>query len=233
MRRFYKTAVAAADNTILLDGRPVRTPRKAVLRLPTPGLATAVAAEWQAQPATIDPFAMPLTRLANTAIDRIGPERGKILEELLAFAGSDLVCYRAESPPGLEMRQAASWDPVVDWAVRQLDAPFVITAGVMHVEQPAAARAAYAAHLAGKSDFEIAALHNLTTLTGSALMAAMLAAGDLGAEAAWQAAHVDEDWQIEHWGQDSEAAERRAHRRAEFDACCRFLALLEERPVKS
>lgn len=223
-RRFYKTATVTEDNGIALDGKPVRTPMKAPLRLPGKALAEAVAAEWEVQGAEINPASMPLTRLANTAIDRVSRERSKIEAEASAYANSDLVCYRADRPPDLVARQSAAWDPVVDWARTALDAPFTVTAGVMHQPQPEAALKAFAAAVAALDDFELAAFHTLMTLTGSALIAMMLARRAASPEEAWRIAHVDEDYQAELWGEDDEATARRASRREEFMASCRFLS---------
>jgi chaperone required for assembly of F1-ATPase len=193
--------------------------------LPTPALAEAVAAEWQAQGDRIRPATMPLTRLANTAIDRVGPERARILAEMVSYAGSDLVCYRAAAPPALVARQARHWDAVVEWAQAALDVHFLVAVGVVHRKQPARALEAMATAFAALGDFEIAALHNIMTLTGSALLALMLARRAIAPDAAWHAAHVDEDFQIEQWGEDEEATQRRAARHKEFLACCRFLEL--------
>lgn len=222
-RRFYANAAATPDHGVALDSRPLKTPMKALLRLPTAGLAAAVAAEWQAQEKTINPALMPLTKLANTAIDRVSAHRAVIISELVAFAGSDLTCYRAGEPQALVARQAAAWDPVLAFAAERLGAHFTACAGVMHRPQPAAALAAVERHVESLDDFTIAAAHNLATLTGSALLALMLADGAIDAEQGWRAAHVDEDWQIEFWGEDHEAAERRAFRRAEYDSCITFI----------
>lgn len=224
-RRFFKTVSVTDDFGIALDGRAVKTPLKAALRLPTRALAEATAAEWDAQAEKIDPASMPFTRLANTAIDRVAPLRRAIAAEVLEFAGSDLVCYRAEKPDALVRRQALAWDSVVDWARTALDAPFTVTTGIIHVPQPAAALKAFAAALAHLDDFELSAYHTIMTLTGSALVAMMLARNALTPEAAWAAAHIDEDFQIEHWGEDEEAATRRAARLAEFTCCCQFMSL--------
>ncbi len=226
MKRFYRDVSLSDDHAVLLDSRPVKTPRKAALRLPNRALAEAVAAEWEAQHGTISPLTMPMTRLANTAIDRVGAEREKILGELVAFAGADLVCYRAAEPSPLVGLQAAHWDPVIDWARRALDAPFTVTSSIMHVQQADATIAAYARHVGARDDFAVTALHNLATLTGSALLAAMIEAGAIPPELAWAAANVDEDWQVSQWGEDEEAANRTRHRKAEFDTCCLFLARL-------
>lgn len=224
-RRFYKTVSVTDDLGIALDGRPVKTPAKAPLRLPTRALAEAVAAEWDAQGEKIDAASMILTKLANTAIDRVAPDRQRIEAEVLDYASSDLVCYRADRPPDLVDRHTREWDPVVDWARTALDAPFEVTVGVIHKAQPETAVAAYASALSELSDFELAAFHTAMTITGSALIALMLARRAAIPEAAWIAAHVDEDYQIEQWGQDAEAQARRAARYAEFMACCRFLTL--------
>jgi chaperone required for assembly of F1-ATPase len=224
-RRFYKTVGLSEEGVILLDGKPVKTPMKAALALPAAGLAQAVAGEWEAQGEKIVPATMPLTRLANTAIDRVIPGRPRVVAEMLEFAGSDLTCYRAETPPDLFERQALAWNPVLDWAAAELDAAFLVTAGIVHRPQPDAALKAVQTHLDGLDPFVLAALHNLMTLTGSLLIAAMTVAGKLTPEAAWLAAHTDEDYQIAQWGEDTQARQRRELRHREFLACCRFARL--------
>lgn len=224
-KRFYKDVTVTEDLGIALDGRPVKTPMKAPLRLPTRALADAVAAEWAEQGAEIKPATMTLTKLANTAIDRVGEHRAAIAQEVLDYANSDLVCYRTDRPPQLVAYQATAWDPIVDWARTALDAPFEVTDGILHRPQPEAALAAFAAAVQPLSDFELAAFHSIMTLTGSALIAMMLARQATTPDAAWNAAHVDEDYQVEHWGEDAEAQARRAARHAEFMACCRFMGL--------
>jgi len=228
-RRFYKEATVTPERGIALDGKPVRTPKKQLLVLPTDKLAQAVAAEWRAQGDKIDPISMLMTKLANTAIDRVAFERARILAEMVDYAASDLVCYRADRPPDLVARQAAHWDRVIDWASTALNAPFVATLGVIHRPQPPEALHAVSNALEFISDYEVAALHNIMTLTGSALLSLMLGRGALSPNAAWTAANVDEDYQIENWGEDDEAAKRRAARHTEFLACCRFLALARPR----
>ncbi len=224
-RRFYKTVDLSQAGGILLDGKPVRTPMKAALVLPTVELARAVAGEWEAQGEKIVPATMPLTRLANTAIDRVSPDRPRIVAEMLDFAGSDLTCYRAEAPPDLVERQALAWNPVLAWAAASLDATFLVTAGIVHRPQTEAALKAVRSHLDGLDPFVLTALHNLMTLTGSLLISAMTLAGKLEPEAAWLAAHTDEDYQIAQWGEDTEARQRRNLRHREFLACCRFAGL--------
>lgn len=224
-RRFWKAVAVGEGNTITLDGKPVKTPMKAGLALPTPALAEAVAAEWAGQGETIDPFAMPMTRLANTAIDRVRLERQRIVAEIVGFAASDLVCYRAEEPADLVALQAKDWDPVLDWAMRRLDAAFIAGPGVTHRPQPEASLARVRALLSSRDEWFLTALHNFATLTGSGLLAAMLADGAITPEQAWAAAHVDEEWQASQWGADAEAAERRERRRGEFMEAWRFLLL--------
>ncbi len=224
-RRFYKDVTVTDDVGIALDGRPVKTPLKAPLVLPTKALADAVAAEWAGQGEEIKPATMYLTKLANTAIDRVGVHREAIESEVQDYANSDLVCYRTDRPPDLVALQLKSWDPIVDWARTDLDAPFLVTSGIIHLPQPEAALAAFSMALKTLSDFELSAFYTIMTLTGSALLAMMLARRAITPEAAWTAAHVDEDYQIEHWGQDDEARDRRAGRHTEFMDCCRFLEL--------
>jgi len=224
-KRFYKDVTVTDDLGIALDGRPVKTPLKAPLVLPTRALADAVAAEWAEQGEEIKPATMYLTKLANTAIDRVSAYREAIESEVLDYANSDLVCYRTDRPPDLVARQLQLWDPVVDWARTALDAPFEVTDGIIHRPQLEAALKAFGLALKGLSNFELAAFYTIMTLTGSALIAMMLARQAITPDAAWAAAHVDEDYQIEHWGQDDEARDRRVGRHAEFMDCCRFLDL--------
>lgn len=230
-KRFYKAALAEWKEEawrVLLDGRPVRTPAGAALRLPTGALAEIVAGEYAAQRDEIDPVTMPATRLANTVIDGVAPDPQPVVEDLLRYASSDLVCYRADSPEGLVARQAEAWDPVVEWARFDLGARLYLAEGVMHVAQPPEAIAAIGAHLKPRSDpFRVAALHIMTTISGSALIALAVDAGALDAEAAWNAAHVDEDWNISQWGEDAEASARRAARRRDFMAAVAVLKALE------
>ncbi len=228
-KRFYKKVSVTPQLGIALDGRNVKTPLKAPLVLPNSPLAAAVAEEWEAQSEFINPHAMPLTKLANTAIDRARAEKANIAAEILEFAGSDMVCYRAEAPQGLVTRQATHWDPVVAWAESELDARFATVSALTHIRQSDAALAAIEKHVLALDAFTFTAIHNLTTLTGSALLAIMLAADGVSAENAWAAANVDEDWQIETWGQDDEAMARRAGRHAEFSSCVKFARLAANR----
>jgi chaperone required for assembly of F1-ATPase len=229
-KRFYKSVAVTDQLGIALDGRTVKTPLKAALVLPTRALAEAVAAEWDAQIEVINPHAMPLTKLANTAIDRAISEKSKITAEILEFASSDMVCYRAESPAGLVHRQTTHWDPIIAWAKADMNVDFKTVSTITHERQSSVALQAMEAHIKSFDPFSFVAVHNLTTLTGSALLATMVAAGKILPHAAWLAANVDEDWQIETWGEDAEASARRAGRLKEFSACVKFVNLAHNRP---
>jgi chaperone required for assembly of F1-ATPase len=227
-RRFYEqVTVAECEDRfdVLLDERPVRTPARNPLGTPTRALSEAVAAEWRAQADVIDPAGMPLTRLVNTIIDGVATSVPAVAEDVAKFLASDLLVYRAEGPEGLVERQAAAWDPVLAWARDELGARFVLAAGMIYVTQPetalAAARAAIPLDV-----WRLGAAHAITTLTGSALIALAVLHGRLDAEAAWTAAHVDEDWNMDFWGRDELALNRRALRYAELQAACQVLALL-------
>ena len=217
-RRFYAKAAparAAAGYAVELDGKPARTPAGRILAAPTPALAKTLAAEWEAPGEMIDPATMPQTRLANAIIDCVADRPGPVAAEVERYLASDLVCYRAAAPQGLRDRQGAHWDPILAWARNKLGAPFALGDGVIHVAQPTAALAAARAAIPA-DPWRLGAVHAVTTLTGSALIALALARGQLSAEAAWRAAHVDEDWNMEQWGRDELALERRAYRHAEF-----------------
>ena len=210
---------------IVLDGRPVKTPCKASLVLPSEALARAIVQEWAVQGETIDLETMLLTKLANTAIDRVKGREREIAEEIVDYAGSDLLCYRAETPRELAELQSVTWDPVLEWAASTLGARFRLVAGVVHVAQPEDTLAAVGGAIEAFDAFGLTALHNMTTLTGSCILAIAYGHRHLAAEQAWQASLVDEDWQISQWGEDREARERRERRWGEFVASCRFLDL--------
>ncbi|MBU1212329.1 MAG: ATPase [Alphaproteobacteria bacterium] len=233
-KRFYKTVRVAERSggdevcewQLLLDARAVRTPGKALVAVPSQRLAEALAEEWRAQVGRIDPATMPLTKIVNSAIDGVRGREAEVAADIVAFAGSDLLCYRAEAPDDLVAMQAVAWDPVIEWARDAFGARFILAQGVMPVEQPQATLDAFAAELRDVDALKLCALHVMTTLTGSALLALAHARGVLSAEAAWDAAHVDEDFQIAQWGADEEAAERREKRWAEFWAARRMWALV-------
>ncbi|MEG6509784.1 ATP12 family protein [Methyloligella sp. 2.7D] len=229
-KKFYETVsveeVPSGGAEVLLDGKRVKTPKREPLAFPSTALAEAVAEEWRGQGETIDPGTMPLTRLANTAIDGVSAMEEAVLEDILNFAGTDLLCYRASGPDGLIAKQQEIWDPVLGWIAQRYGAEFALAEGVIHVEQPADSVVALRDALKGLDPFGLAALHVMTSLTGSALLALAVAEGEIGPEAAWEAAHVDEDWQIGLWGEDAEAAERREARRQDFAAAAKMLKLL-------
>lgn len=224
-RRFYERVSISDDNALLLDGRPVRTPARNELRLPTRALADAVKAEWEAQVEQIDPARMPLTRLANTVIDGVTAHRGPVADDVSKYLGADLLFYRADQPAGLVARQERHWDPVLAWAREALGARFVLAEGVVFAQQPAQALESARAAIPG-DPWRLAAVHSMMTLTGSALLALAVLRKGLTAEQAWAAAHVDEDWNMDLWGQDELALDRRAFRFAEMQAAARMLALL-------
>lgn len=229
LKRFYQRAEAQADGAIQLDGRPVRTPGRRALALPTPALAAAVAAEWEAQEETIDPRSMPLTGLANAAIDRIEPERPAFARGLAIYGESDLLCYRAESPVRLVERQAERWDPILAWARRRYDVDFEIAPGIVHRPQPRATLERFDQAVAARNAFDLAGLSPLVTVSGSLVIALALAEQGIDLETAWSAATLDEQWQAEQWGEDDEAARALAARRRDFEAGARFLELLRAR----
>ncbi len=221
-KRFYESTSVEEEDAgfaVLLDGKPILTPARNRLALPTRALAEVIAGEWDAQKQEIDPGSMPVTRLANTALDGVALDPQAVKEDILRFAGMDLLCYRADGPQTLVERQTEIWDPILEWAHRTLNARFVLAEGIVHVAQPRESTAALGVHL---SSFDhpilLAALHSMTTLTGSALLALAVAKEEIGAEEAWNAAHVDEDWNAEQWGADQQAMARRAQRWGEMAA---------------
>jgi chaperone required for assembly of F1-ATPase len=224
-RRFWKTVTVEGDG-IRLDDRPVRTPARAPLVLPSPELAKAVADEWRAVGDTIDPRAMPLTGLSNAAIDRIAPDPARFAADVAAYAATDLLCYRAAGPEPLVRRQAGLWDPPVDWARRRYDIAFVVTDGIVPVTQPAATIERLAGAVFAQDAFHLAALSPLATLSGSLVLALMHLEGAIDEETAWRTAELDTIWQTENWGEDPLAAAEREGKRAAFAAAVRFLSLL-------
>jgi chaperone required for assembly of F1-ATPase len=230
-KRFYEQVTVAPHDdgfAVLLDGRPVRTPARNLLALPTSAAAKVIATEFEAQETEIDPSRMPATRLANTVVDGIAPDPQPVLEDVVRFAASDLVCYRAGSPRELAARQAAHWDPLIDWLRDSFGANFILAEGVMHVAQPREALAVFQSVLQRHGEpFAIGAIHTFASLTGSAILALAIAEGRLPPEDAWRLAMIDEDWNIAHWGEDAEAASRRSHRLTEFEAAAKLLASLK------
>lgn len=228
-RRFYaavETAPAPGGFGVLLDRRPVRTPGKAALCVPTAALAEAIAAEWAGQGAEIVPAAMPLTRLANVAIDRTPLTRDALIGQVRAYAGTDLLCYRAARPQGLVARQSQLWDPPLAWARHALGAHLVVTDGALAVPQDDAALSALAGAAAAADDFALTAIAHGAGLTGSAVLALGLALGALDAEAAHACAFLEEAWQIAVWGADEEAVRRGDLLRAEIEALAQWMRAL-------
>lgn len=230
MKRFYKDVSVAEENgsfRVLLDGRALKSPLGAALALPTRKLAEAVADEWRGQGEEIDLNAMPMTRLAGGAVDAVSANRGRIAEQALAFAKSDLLCYRAEGPAELVARQAASWDPLLAWAQHKYGARFAIVSGVVFAEQPADGLLALEQAVWALSDFQLAALHAAAGITGSLVLALALVAGRLNAAEAFAASQIDEAFQAEKWGEDAEAAARGRRLAGELATAERFLRSLD------
>jgi chaperone required for assembly of F1-ATPase len=228
-QRFYEVvAVTPEDETsyaVTLDGRPIRTPARGRLVLPNAMLAEAVATEWRDQAAVVDPARMPLTRLANSILDGVVAAIPQVAAEVEKYLGSDLLFYRAAGPDGLVARQAAHWDPILAWARRSTGAQFVLAEGVVYVRQPDTAIAAMRAVIP-LEPWRLGAVHTVTTLTGSALIALAIAGTAITVDVAWLAAHVDEDWNMDFWGHDTLALERRRDREAEMRAAATVLDVL-------
>ena len=238
-KRFYARALweavapvgeaqAGASFRVLLDGKAVKTPAKAEMALPSQALAEAIAAEWQVQGENVEVRTLVLTGLAWTAIDRVGPGRERVVDELAGFGGHDSICYHAEAPADLAARQRALWQPLLDWAADTLDAPLAVTTGVVSIEQPSGALAALRRAVAKRDEFELTALNAVASAAGSLVIGLALVAGRLDAAAAFEAAQLDESYQLERWGADPEAARRRAAIKADLDTAARFLALLRD-----
>ncbi|HEX8574488.1 MAG TPA: ATP12 family protein [Allosphingosinicella sp.] len=229
MKRFYRLAAVSPEESgvaVLLDGRPVRTPGRNLLRVPTEELAEAIAEEWNGQGDAIEPRSMPLTGLANAAIDRVAPDPAGFARTLAEYGGSDLLCYRADGPDSLVERQEQMWDPLLDWARTRFGIEIETTTGVMHRRQPEATIERLGRAVAARGPFQLAGLAPLVTIAGSLVIALALAEGAIGLKPAWDAAMLDEAWQAEQWGADPLAADSLENRRREFEAGYRFLTLL-------
>ncbi|MFN3671880.1 MAG: ATP12 family chaperone protein [Bosea sp. (in: a-proteobacteria)] len=226
-KRFYESAgVLARDGLfhVALDGRTARTPARRPLAVTSQPVAEALATEWQAQRDAIDPARMPLTRLVNSALDGVEAQQADVRAEIVRYAGSDALCYRAAEPEALVARQAALWDPILHAMEQRLQARFILAQGIVFAEQPVTTLAAVARRIdAISAPLALAGAHNVMTLTGSTILMLALADGLLDLDETWRAAHCDEDYQIGIWGQDEDAAERRAIRRTEFDAAALLL----------
>jgi chaperone required for assembly of F1-ATPase len=219
------TPLSAPGYRVLLDARPLKTPAKREFAVPSRALAAAIAAEWQAQGDEIDPSSMPLTRLVNSAIDGVCERRTQVAADISKYLASDLLCYRAAAPSALVQRQAEGWDPILDWGQQTLGIRLRVTAGIVPIAQPPEATAALAAWLEGLDVFALTAVHAMTSLLGSALLARALAERRLEAAAAWAAAHIDEDFQAEKWGVDHLAKARRDRQWHELEAASRLFNL--------
>jgi chaperone required for assembly of F1-ATPase len=232
VKRFYKdVAVAPAGGRfgLRLDGRVVKTPARAPLDVPSAALAESIAEEWRGQGERIDPRSMPLTGLANAAIDRVAPDVDAFAAGLARFGESDLICYRAPGPEALVARQQERWDPFVAWARSRYDIDLTVAEGVMHHAQPAATVARLAAAVASRGPFELAGLSPLVTVGGSLVIALALAERAFPLEEAWAAASLDDQWQLDQWGEDAEAVTALANRRRDFGAGALFLDRLQGR----
>lgn len=225
--RFYKKATAERTGDVyalLLDGKVVKTPVRKPMAVAERAVAEALAVEWDAQGERIDPATMPMTRIVNAAIDRVAEAMTEVRAEIVKYAGSDLICYRAETPQSLIDRQAEAWDPLVAWARTELGAPLMLAAGIVHVAQPEIALAAVARALEPYAPLQLAAISTVTALTGSAIIALALARGRLTVQGAWDAALVDEEWQMRLWGRDEAAMAVRAFRWREIQAAALILS---------
>ncbi len=229
-KRFYAAAGIGEGKSgfsITLDAKPIKTPSGRHLIVPERAIAEAIAAEWNAQAEAIDPLTMPLTRLANSVVEGVVDKVDAVADDVAKYLGSDLLFYRAGHPEALVAREAAHWDPILFWAADALGAHFILAEGLVHVRQPDSAIAAARAALPPDA-WSIAALHVVTTLIGSALLALALFHGVIDQEQVWAAAHVDEDWNIEKWGVDEEVAARRAARLVDFNAAASILKALNK-----
>jgi chaperone required for assembly of F1-ATPase len=231
-KRFWKNATVTEVSSgwqVLLDGRPIRTPSKSPMDLPTSEMAHAIAGEWDAQTDDIDPLSMPVTRSANSAIDRVATQHGEVADMLAAYAETDLLSHRAEGPDSLRALQDDGWDPLLDWAGERFGARLLVTSGILPIEQPKPALQRLSEVVHGTDAFRLTALHDLVGLTGSLVLGLAVAHGRLDTDEAWRLSRIDEDWQIAQWGADEEAAEVAARKFAEFLHARRFWELASPR----
>ncbi len=228
-KRFWENALAVSDGEgygIQLDGRAVHTPARAVLIVPTLALAQEIAAEWDAQTGKIDPESMPLTKAANAAIDKIAVQKTEVADLLAAYGDSDLLCYRADGPDGLVARQNEAWDPLLDWADEVLGARLQTRTGVVHIPQDSDSIQRLTEQVHALSNFELAAFHDLVSLSGSLVLAFAILHGFRPAQELWEISRIDENWQIEQWGEDDEAKESEKVKRQSFMNAEKFYTLL-------
>jgi len=231
VKRFWTAAEVTRESdgwSVNLDGRPLRTPARASLEAPTEALARAIAAEWNAAEGEVDPRRMPLTGLANAAIDRVAPDKAEFAASLTRYAEADLACYRADGPQALVERQSKAWDPLLDWARRRFDVDFQTTVGLLHVPQPPATVDRLGHAVASLDPFRLAGLSPLVTIGGSLVAALALIEKAIAPVDAWNAVSLEDRWQLDQWGSDAEAEQVLANRRGDFLAAAQFLELLDE-----
>ena len=231
MKRFWKAAEVTREKDgwgVSLDARPVRTPARAMLEVPSQALAQAIADEWSGVEGEVDPRALPLTGLANAAIDRVAPGREAFAAGLARYAEADLACYRSEEPRALVERQSAAWDALLEWARRRFDVDFAITSGVVHVAQPPATVDRLSHAVAALDPFRLAGLSPLVTIGGSLIVALAVVERAIAPGLAWERVSIDERWQLDKWGADAEAEQALENRRRDFLAAARFLELLDQ-----
>lgn len=227
-KRFWKDASvveAGAGFTVHLDGRKLRTPVKSELIVPTREMAAAIAAEWDAQGEKVDPLTMPVTRSANAAIDKVTPMHAEVSELVAAYGGTDLLCYRADSPIELVERQNVAWNPLLDWAADALAAPLKTGVGIVHVEQDAAVLTSLAKRVADLDAFQLAAFHDLVGMSGSLIIGFAAINGVRPVADLWRCSRIDEDWQIDKWGEDDEERTTSEGKRVGFEHAARFYFL--------
>lgn len=210
-----------------LDAKPVRTPLKTLVVVPTMPMAEAMQAEWEAQDEKVAPLTMPVTRAANAALDKVTPQHAEVVDMLAAYGDSDLLCYRAEGPDALVVLQAEGWDPLVDWSATQLGAPLQVRTGIMHAPQDAGSLKALHAHVSALDAFRLTAFHDLVAITGSLVLGFAVARGRLEAAEAWSLSRIDESWQISQWGEDEDASKQANFKRQDLLAAARFYALCD------
>jgi chaperone required for assembly of F1-ATPase len=232
-RRFWTAEEVVREGqgwSVRLDGRPLRTPSKRPLVVPTEAMAAALADEWAAQSEVIDPASMPVTRAANAAIEKVAVHRNAVVDALCPYGETDLLCYRAEAPDALSFRQSEAWDPILEWAHRDLGARLVCVAGVMPHPQDAASLARLRARVAALDAFVLTGLHDLVTLSSSLIIGLAVERGRLHGAEAWRLSRIDEEYQAEQWGRDDEAERAAAIRRHAFLAAERFITMSRDRP---
>lgn len=227
-KRFWKEATADKRDDgygVFLDGRPVATPNKTPLIMPTLKMAQAAAAEWAAQDDQIDPLSMPVTRSANSALDKVAPQQAEVVSMLAEYGDTDLLCYRAAGPAELIERQAKQWDPMIDWAEEEFGGRLQVGEGVMHVPQDPALLSNLHAEVASFDNFALTAVHDLVSISGSLVLGIAVTRGAVDVDHAWSLSRIDEHWQIEQWGEDDEATEAESKKKASFEHASRFYQL--------